>query len=53
MGNKSGTQKAKYIASCVDEDGFCLDQELVYEKSNEISATLALLDNLNIKVKVT
>ena len=27
--NASDTQKANHIVSCVDEDGFCLGQELV------------------------
>ena len=48
-GNASDTQKANHIVSCVDEDGFCLGQELVDDKSNEIAAIPELLDNLNVK----
>jgi predicted transposase YbfD/YdcC len=48
-GNASDAQKANHIVSCVDEDGFCLGQELVDDKSNEITAIPELLDNLNIK----
>jgi predicted transposase YbfD/YdcC len=48
-GNASETQKANHIVSCVDEGGFCLGQELVDDKSNEITAIPELLDNLNIK----
>ena len=48
-GNKSDDQEANHIVSCVDEDGFCLGQELVDDKSNEITAIPQLLDNLNIK----
>jgi len=48
-GNKSDAQKANHIVSCVDEDGFCLGQELVDDKSNEITAIPTLLDSLNIK----
>ena len=47
--NKSDNQEANHIVSCVDEDGFCLGQELVDDKSNEITAIPELLDNLNIK----
>jgi predicted transposase YbfD/YdcC len=48
-GNASDTQKANHIVSCVDENGFCLGQALVDDKSNEITAIPELLDNLNIK----
>jgi predicted transposase YbfD/YdcC len=48
-GNASDTQKANHIVSCVDENGFCLGQELVDDKSNEITAIPELLDNLNIQ----
>ena len=33
----------------MDENGFCLGQELVDDKSNEITAILVLLGNLNIR----
>jgi len=48
-GNATNTQKANHIISCVDENGFCLGQELVDDKSNEISAIPELLDSINIK----
>lgn len=33
----------------MDEDGFCLGQQRVDDKSNEITAIPKLLDNINIK----
>jgi len=48
-GNGSGTQKANHIVSAVDDKGFCLGEVLTNEKSNEITAIPALLENLNIK----
>ena len=48
-GNATSTQKANHIVSAVDEDGFCLGQTRVDEKSNEITAIPDLLDDLNIK----
>jgi len=48
-GNGNGDQKANHIVSAVDEDGFCLGEERVDDKSNEITAIPDLLDNLNIK----
>ena len=48
-GNKRGGQEPNHIVSCVDENGFCLSQELVADKSNEIKAIPLLLDDLNIK----
>ena len=48
-GNKTSSQKANHIVSAVDENGFCIGQELVDDKSNEITAIPDLLDNLNIK----
>lgn len=48
-GNNRGGQKPNHIVSCVDENGFCLSQELVADKSNEIKAIPGLLDDLNIK----
>jgi len=48
-GNGNANQKANHIVSAVDEDGFCLGQKRVNEKSNEITAIPALLDSLNIK----
>ena len=48
-GNGNLNQKANHIVSCVDENGICLSEELVDDKSNEITAIPKLLDNLNIK----
>ena len=48
-GNKTQNQKANHIVSAVDENGFCLGQKKVNDKSNEITAIPDLLDNLNIK----
>ena len=48
-GNGNKNQKANHIVSAVDENGFCLGQKCVDEKSNEITAIPDLLDNLNIK----
>jgi predicted transposase YbfD/YdcC len=47
-GNQSQTHKPNHIVSAVDENGYCLGQELVDEKSNEITAIPELLDNLNV-----
>ncbi len=46
-GNGNGVQKANHIVSAVDEDGFCLGEERVDDKS--ITAIPNLLDTLNIK----
>jgi len=44
-GNKNKNQeKANHIVSVVDDNGFCLGQQLVNEKSNEITAIPDLLD---------
>jgi predicted transposase YbfD/YdcC len=48
-GNGNKEQKANHIVSAVDENGFCLGEERVDDKSNEITAIPNLLDNLNIK----
>ena len=48
-GNGNKNQKANHIVSAVDEDGFCLAEKRVAEKSNEIKAIPCLLDSLNIK----
>jgi len=48
-GNGTANQKANHIISAVDENGFCLGQKRVNEKSNEIKAIPALLDDLNVK----
>lgn len=48
-GNRNKDQKANHIVSAVDENGICLGQKRVDEKSNEITAIPELLDDLNIK----
>lgn len=48
-GNGTAKQKANHIVSAVDDNGFCLGQKRVDEKSNEITAIPELLDDLNIK----
>ena len=48
-GNRRGGQEPNHIVSCVDENGFCLSQERVADKSNEIKAIPKLLEDLNIK----
>jgi predicted transposase YbfD/YdcC len=48
-GNGNKNQKANHIVSAVDQDGFCLGEKRVDEKSNEIKAIPDLLDALNVK----
>jgi predicted transposase YbfD/YdcC len=48
-GNGNSEQAANHIVSAVDENGFCLGEERVAEKSNEITAIPKLLDSLNIR----
>lgn len=49
-GNRNKNQEcANHIVSVVDDNGFCFGQELVEEKSNEITAIPKLLDKVNIK----
>jgi predicted transposase YbfD/YdcC len=48
-GNGNAEQKANHIVSAVDENGFCLGEVRVDDKSNEITAIPELLDNLNIQ----
>ena len=48
-GNGTAKQKANHIVSAVDDKGFCLDEVLVDEKTNEIKAIPELLTALNIK----
>jgi len=48
-GNGNKNQKANHTVSAVDENGFCLGERLVNEKTNEITAIPELLDDLNIK----
>ena len=51
-GNGNKKQKANHIVSAVDENGFCLGQKRVSEKSNEITAIPDLLDALNVKGQI-
>lgn len=51
-GNGNRKQKANHIVSAVDENGICLGQTLVQEKSNEITAIPELLESLNIKGQI-
>ena len=48
-GNDREEEKANHIVSAVDEDGFCIGQTKVQDKSNEIKAIPKLLDKLNVK----
>ena len=48
-GNGNKNQKANHIVSAVDENGFCLGEKRVSDKSNEITAIPDLLDSLNVK----
>jgi len=48
-GNSRGGQEPNHIVSCVDENGFCVSQQLVADKSNEITAIPVLLEDLNVK----
>ncbi len=48
-GSGSATQKANHIVSVVDENGFCLGEERVDDKSNEITAIPELINHINIK----
>ncbi|MDR2204235.1 MAG: ISAs1 family transposase [Nitrososphaerota archaeon] len=47
-GNGSDKQKANHLVCVVDENGFCLGQEPVTDKSNEITAIPELIASLNI-----
>ena len=52
-GNKQGDDKPVHIISAWSkEDGFCLGQEAVDEKSNEITAIPQLLGKLNIQNQI-
>ena len=48
-GNGNKNQRWNHIVSAVDENGFCLGEKRVDDKSNEIKAIPGLLDMLNIK----
>lgn len=52
-GNKVKDRKANHIVlAWSSDDGFCLGQKAVEEKSNEITAIPQLLDTINIKGNV-
>ena len=52
-GNQQNGEKPSHIVSAwSDEDGFCLGQTAVDEKSNEITAIPELLNRLNIRKQV-
>ena len=51
-GNGSAERKANHIVNAVNENGFCLGEELVDEKSNEITAIPDLLKSINVKGQV-
>jgi len=48
-GNGNKKQKANHIVSAVDENGICIGQKRVSDKSNEITAIPELLDVLNVR----
>ena len=48
-GNGTGTRKGNHIVSAVDNNGICINEVLVDDKSNEITAIPKLLELLNIK----
>ena len=51
--NKRGEEKASHIVSAWSkEDGFCLGQKAVEEKSNEITAIPELLEKIRIKGQI-
>ena len=52
-GNKRNGEKPCHIVSAWNgEDGFCLGQTAVEEKTNEITAIPVLLDHINIRKQV-
>ena len=51
-GNGNQNQKANHIVSAVNENGFCVGEKLVADKSNEITAIPELLDSLNIRGQI-
>ena len=52
-GNCQNGEKPSHIVSAwCDESGFCMGQESVQEKSNEITAIPDLLDKINIKGQI-
>ena len=49
---QNGSKPSHIVSACCDEDGFCLGQVAVEEKSNEITAIPELLDRINVKGQV-
>lgn len=49
---RNGEKPCHIVSAWSDEDGFCLGQTAVDEKSNEITAIPALLDHINIRGQV-
>lgn len=49
---QSGSKPSHIVSAWSDEDGFCLGQVAVEEKSNEITAIPELLDRINIKGQI-
>ena len=48
-GNKRSGQEPNHIVSCVDDDGFCISQRLVDNKTNEAKIMPLVLEDINIK----
>ena len=49
---QKGSKPSHIVSAWCDEDGFCLGQVAVEEKSNEITAIPDLLDRINIKGQI-
>lgn len=49
---QKGSKPSHIVSAWCDEDGFCIGQVAVEEKSNEITAIPALLDRINIKGQI-
>lgn len=49
---QNGSKPSHIVSAWCDEDGFCMGQVAVEEKSNEITAIPALLDRINVKGQV-
>ena len=49
---RNGSKPAHVVSAWCDEDGFCLGQVAVEEKSNEITAIPELLNKINVKGQI-
>ena len=49
---RNGSKPSHVVSAWCDEDGFCLGQVAVEEKSNEITAIPELLDKINVKGQI-